>query len=315
MPKISVIVPVYNTEKYIKKCLNSILVQKNVDYEIIVVNDGSTDNSAEIIKEYEKKYTNKIKYFEKQNGGLSDARNYGICKATGDYLCFVDSDDYINSQLFEKAEPFIEQGLELIKYKCVRVNEDYEEIEKVNGPVFDNTTGAEAFNKLFAKDVLIEPAWLYFYKREFFIENNFEFPVHKYHEDWAIVPFILISAKSVASIDEYGYYYVQSVNSITRNNDDEKTKTRAYDMLEHYDNLVTRLSNARFEKVIVENFKIYLSNCLILNLKELPKKYHKQYIEELKKRKIADNIKARNLKQFVKKSILKISYELYLKIR
>ncbi|MCR5147050.1 MAG: glycosyltransferase [Clostridia bacterium] len=315
MPKVSVIVPVYNTEKYIKKCLNSILEQKDVDYEIIVVNDGSTDNSAEVIKEYAEKYTDKIKYFEKQNGGLSDARNFGISKATGDYLCFVDSDDYIDSQLFEKAKPFIEQNLELIKYKCIRVNENHEEIEKVNGPIFGNTTGVEAFNRLFTEDVLIEPAWLYFYKREYFVKNNFEFPVHKYHEDWAIVPFILINAKSVASIDVYGYYYVQSTNSITRNNDDEKTKARAYDMLEHYDNLISRLSNTRLGKVIKENFKIYLSNCLILNLKVLPKKYHKQYIEELKKRKIADNIKARNFKQLIKKCVLKVSYELYLKIR
>ena len=104
MPKISVIVPVFNTGKYIKKCLNSILSQKNVDYEIIVVNDGSTDNSDEIIKDYVNQHQEKVKYYTKQNGGLSDARNYGITKASGDYLCFVDSDDYIDENLFANLE-------------------------------------------------------------------------------------------------------------------------------------------------------------------------------------------------------------------
>ena len=88
MPKISIIVPVYNTEKYIKRCLNSLVNQTLKDIEIIVVNDGSTDKSETIIKEYEQKYMKKIKYLVKKNGGLSDARNYGIKYATGEYVGF-----------------------------------------------------------------------------------------------------------------------------------------------------------------------------------------------------------------------------------
>ena len=128
MPKISVIVPVYNTEKYIERCLKSLLEQRYNDYEIIVVNDGSLDNSEEVINMYIKNYGDKIKYYVKPNGGLSDARNYGIQKATGDYICFVDSDDYIESELFEKLSSYVLQGIELIKYKCIRVNEKGEEI-------------------------------------------------------------------------------------------------------------------------------------------------------------------------------------------
>ena len=92
--KVSVIVPVYNVEKYIKKCLNSLVNQTLDEVEIVVVNDGSPDNSQKIIDEYTKKYKN-IKSYVKKNGGLSDARNYGIKKATGKYISFVDSDDYI----------------------------------------------------------------------------------------------------------------------------------------------------------------------------------------------------------------------------
>lgn len=313
MPKISVIVPVYNTEKYLEKCIDSILVQGMQDFEIIIINDGSTDNSECIIKRYETKYSDKIKYCNKPNGGLSDARNFGVQKATGEYLCFIDSDDYIDKNLFNNLEKYISQHVDLIKYKCIKVNENYEKIEKVDGPIFECKSGEDAFNEIYAKDILMETAWLYLYKREFYINNNFEFPINKYHEDWAIVPYIILSANTVTSTNIYGYYYVQSSYSITRNNSDEKICKRAYDILEHYDNLIKKLEGK--EGQAIENFKIYMSNCLILKLNELPLKYHKQYIKELKKRKIADNIKARNIKQFIKKCILKVNIKLYLKIR
>ena len=102
MYKVSVIVPVYNVEKYIKKCLDSLVNQTLEDIEIVVINDGSPDNSQKIIDKYVKKYPDKVKSYIKQNGGLGSARNYGIEKAMGKYLCFVDSDDYINLDALEK---------------------------------------------------------------------------------------------------------------------------------------------------------------------------------------------------------------------
>lgn len=315
MPKISVIVPVYNTENYIAKCLNSILAQKMQDFEIIVVNDGSTDNSESIIKNLQKDYPEKIKYFKKTNGGLSDARNFGVKKACGEYLCFVDSDDFIYEGLFESLKKYIKQKVDLIKYKCIRVDENYKEIERINGPIFEKRGGEDAFNDLYAKDTLIEPAWLYLYNREFYLNNKFSFPINKYHEDWAIIPFVIIMAKTVVSVDVYGYYYVQSLNSITRNNNDEKIYQRACDMLEHYDNLVEKVQKSDIKNNTIQNFKIYMSNCLFLKFEELPKKYNKQYQKEIKKRKIIKNIKVRNVRQLIKKVLLKININLYLKIR
>ena len=226
MPKISVVVPVYNNERYIDRCLVSILKQKMQDFEIIIVNDGSTDNSEKIINEYIEKYPKKIKYYSYQNRGISYTRNFGIKHCEGDYICFVDSDDYIDDNLFEKLEEYIQQNVDLIKYKCIKVNENYEEIEKIDGPIFDCVSGEKAFNELYAKDVLMETLWLYLYKREFFKKNNLYFPEDKYHEDWAIVPYSIVIANSVISTNIYGYYYVQSCNSITRNNSDEKIYKR-----------------------------------------------------------------------------------------
>ena len=283
--------------------------------EILIVNDGSTDNSKEIVNKYMNQYSNKIKYYEKKNGGLSDARNFGIKKATGKYLCFIDSDDYIEIDLFEKIDKYINQEVHLIKFKCVRVNEDGEIIEKVASPNFEEVNGQEAFNILYDKDVLLEPAWLYLYNREFFINSKFEFPVNKYHEDWAIVPYIILTAKSVVSIDYYGYNYVQSNNSITRNNDVEKIYKRATDMLDNYDNLCNKIEKNKFNKKTIENYYIYATNCLILKLDELPKEYQKKYLTQLRNRKIEKNIKIRNFKQLLKRIILKINIKLYLKLR
>ena len=100
--KVSIIVPVYNVEKYIDKCLDSLVNQTLKDIQIIIVNDGSKDDSIKIIKEYQEKYGNKIKYLEKENGGLSDARNYGIPYAEGEYIAFLDSDDYIEKNAYEE---------------------------------------------------------------------------------------------------------------------------------------------------------------------------------------------------------------------
>ena len=96
MKKVSVIVPVYNVEKYLERCLNSLVNQTLQDIQIIVVNDGSPDNSQEIIDRFEKEYPDKLKGYIKENGGLSDARNYGMQFVEGEYVAFVDSDDYVD---------------------------------------------------------------------------------------------------------------------------------------------------------------------------------------------------------------------------
>ena len=101
MAKVSVIIPVYNVEKYISRCLESLANQTLKDLEILIVNDGSTDNSRSIIEKYLKKHSLRIKYFEKQNGGLSSARNYGLKYATGEYIAFLDSDDYVEKDMYE----------------------------------------------------------------------------------------------------------------------------------------------------------------------------------------------------------------------
>lgn len=308
---ISFVLPAYNVEKTIKRALDSIFEQEKTDleYEVIVINDGSTDNIAEIIKIYKqnlsKENKTKLKYFEKpENSGLADTRNYGVSKALGEYIIFVDSDDYISKTLLKDIEQYIKKNVDLIKWSPIWVDEQENEIKKPEIISFDTKTGEDGFNELFGKENLIDCVWDYAIKKEIMLE----FPSGTYHEDFAVMSLIILSAKTMVSIDKHEYYYVQSQNSIMRNNDSKKTRKKIEDKLQHYDNIIKQSNLLDVKEVTKENLRIFATNSLLVVAKELDAQNKKWFKQELKKRKIAKNIKIRNIKQLIKKIILEIEY-------
>ena len=317
MPKISVIIPVYNTEKYIEKCLDSIYNQKIKDIEIIIVNDGSKDNSDTIIQKWiEKNKENiQIKYLKKENGGLSDSRNFAIPYVTGEYISFIDSDDYIDENLYSNLEKYMNEKIDLIKFKMQTVDEKGEILEKLDGPIFEKCTGEEGYEKLCTNDKFLDPACIYLYRTEFYKENNFKYKLGAYHEDFGLTSLIILKAKSFVSTNEYGYYYLQTNNSITRNSNYEKEIKKAKDLINHYDDMIRTIENYEISNKSKELIKRYYTNTLILKTRELKEKDKKQYIKEIKERKLYKNIKPYNLKQLIKRIILKININLYLKMR
>lgn len=316
MAKISIIVPVYQAEKQIEKCLDSIIKQtKKNEIEIILINDGSTDRSEQVIQAYIQSHPKEeIQYFSKENEGVAKTRNYGLKKAKGEYILFVDSDDSIAPETIQKVEPYMEQGIDMIKFKLQRVDERGKVLEKVEGPIFDQVTGEEAFNRLYSEDILLDSPCVYCIRKEVFTKNNFQFR-KTYHEDFGLIPLLILSAKTVVSLPDYLYQYVQVQNSITRNEDYQKTLHKMNDVLDHYDHMLENIKSMKLEKRTNENIKIYYTNAIILKLKELKEEDKEKYIQEIKKRKMDQNIKARNLKQLIKKIILKIDIKLYLKMR
>lgn len=314
--KISIIVPIYNVEKQLRRCIDSLLKQdsEELQTEIILVNDGSTDNSGNIAKEYASKYKDKIIYLEKENGGLSDARNYGMKYATGEYIAFVDSDDYVDEQLYVKLSKYMKDQYDLIKIRIAIVDEEGNILDSKNGPEFYEKTGEEAFEILYKSDVMTEVAWSYIYKTSFVKENNFEFAKGLYHEDFGLVPLVILKAQKVASTNIGTYNYVQTQNSITRGKSSKKVKM-AKDLLKHYDNMINKIANYNISKRSKENIKIYYTNCIILNTNNLQGNDRKEYIKEIRKRKMTRNIKGRNIKQLLKKAILAMNIEWYLKLR
>ena len=315
MKKVSIIIPVYNAEKHLKRCIDSVIDQEYSDLEIILINDGSTDDSEKIMNEYKNKYPNLINCYSKENTGVADTRNFGIEKANGEYIMFLDCDDYIDKSLFESCKQYIEDNIELIKFKLQRVNEKGKVLEIVNGAIFDKVSGQEGFNKLYCTDVLLDSPCVYLIKKEIFIRNNLKFMVGTEHEDFGLIPFIIVLAKTMVSINFYGYYYVQSDNSITRNEDYNRTIKRAYDALAHYDNAINLVEKLDITKKTRENIKIYYTNAIILKAKELKEEDQDKYIAEIKNRKMVENIKIRNMKQLLKRILLTIDIKTYLKSR
>ena len=305
--KFSLIIPVYNVEKYIDKCLNSVINQTYNNYEAIIVNDGTLDNSQNIIDAYVNK-DKRFKSFIKKNGGLSDARNYGLNHATGDYIVFIDSDDYIDKDYLKNISAVLKKfkNIDVLKTKLIIVDEHGNEIRREKG-FYEN--GYVDFEKLVSLE-FFEPAWSYVYSFKFWKDNRFEYPKDKIHEDFGLTPEILIKAKKIYYLNYYSYYYVTRENSIMTSNSREKNLKKAYDMLYHYDRLID-LNLCDIPERSIKIYKSFLSNGLISKIKTLETKDTKNYIQELKKRNVVSNIMDDSFIRKIKKIILRLKYRMW----
>lgn len=305
--KFSLIIPAYNVEKYIKKCLDSVLNQTYNDYEIIIINDGSTDNTSKILESY--KSNKKIKIINQENKGLSNARNTGVSNAKGDYILFIDSDDFIEKELLEILNKTIKDE-DLVRFQIRILDETNKIIKEYKEETFNNLNGIEAFNKL-SKYNLVELAVCYAYKKDTFLKNNYKFEEKTYHEDFGLIPYIIISSKKVTSINYIGYNYLQRKNSIMNNTDYEKEIKKSNDVLKHYKNLIKWSQNIKGDLTI---YKSFIANSVILKSLNLKEKDYKNYIKKLKEYKVYDDLLTNNKENKIKKILIKISPKLYYKI-
>lgn len=303
--KFSIIIPVYNVEKYIEKCLKSVFDQTYKNYEVIIVNDGSTDGSEKIIKEYIKNKKNVV-YIKQKNQGQSQARNNGVKKATGEYLLFLDSDDYIDKNLLTKLK---NKDSDLIRFQVAEVNETSNTLYHEN-PI-KKTTGIKAFKEL-SKYHYVENVCAYCYNREFYLKNKFSFKNGLLHEDFGLIPFIIFKAITFESIDYIGYYYVQRENSTMNNKNYEKEVKKAFDLLDQY--IILKNKFLKYDYTDTKLFLSFIANSSILKLKCLKGKDYKKYLEILKQEKAFDYILKDNLKRKIKFIIMKLNLKLYLKI-
>ena len=207
MKKVSVVVPVYNTSLYLKECIDSLVNQTLDDIEIILINDGSTDNSLSIINEYKKKYPQKIIIISQENLGISVARNAGIKVSKGKYIGFVDSDDFVKLDMFEKLYEKIENA------NCDIVVCDYQKYTMI-----DNNYEYIDVTKNIKKDNIYEDPSLIFnidfgpcnklYKKELF--NDIKFPINKKYEDLNAILKVFLEAQKISVIKSPLYIYRQN---------------------------------------------------------------------------------------------------------
>jgi len=210
--KISVIVPVYNVEKYLKRSLDCIKEQTFSDFEAILVDDGSTDNGGQICEAYAKS-DSRFSVIHKKNGGLSSARNEGLKYAAGEYLAFVDSDDMVSPDfLYRLYSAAISSGADIVVCSEKVFSSEGEITEKAPSGSVEIITPTEYMRDIFKYHSTYIPTWNKLYKREIF--NGVLFPVGKLHEDTFTTPLCVERAKKIARIPDELYYYYRNTEGI-----------------------------------------------------------------------------------------------------
>jgi len=314
--KVSVIVPIYNTEQYLQKCINSILNQSFKDFEMILVNDGSTDRSVEIIEKYKTESSN-IVVINKENAGLGQARNSALEICNGDYIAFVDSDDCIELDMLKLMySKSLEQDLDILicNYKFVDVNgvrirddnvilndnEIIDNIECIKRFLVTNTIEGFACNKLF--------------KKELFHNYNIRYPKAMKYEDIPTTMSLLSKANRIGFIDKELYNYLLRENSITSTKTIENTKDyinahlMVGDILENnsIDSLQKEYDYFYSKRVINEVYRFLRTN----NNKEENKLFAEDMIKYMKK--ISKYNICMSNKYYKKIELLKVMIKFYL---
>ena len=213
---ISIIVPIYKVEKYLDRCINSILNQTFKDFELILVDDGSPDRCGDICEEYAKK-DKRIKVIHKENGGLSDARNAGLDIATGKFIGFIDSDDFIHKDMYMILYDAIIKSKSDISQCKFKYFSKEDELNKniINDGKYEIYNNIDAIEEIIDNKNLNTNVWNKLYKRELF--NDIRFPKGKIHEDEFVTYKVFYRAKTVSYVNKELYYYFSNDTGIMKN--------------------------------------------------------------------------------------------------
>lgn len=286
MIKISVIVPVYNTEKYLPKCLDSIIAQTLKDIEILVVNDGSTDNSQQIIDGYSSKFR-QIKSFTKENGGLSDARNFGIERAAGEYIAFVDSDDFIDAEMLETMYDLAQQNkAEIVMCDLEKVNENGKAFRDLpQSPQLPEKLSLEDNFTIFG-EISCFACNKIFHKKLF---QNHKFLKGIHFEDIELIPQLILESNVVAKVNQPFYKYFERQDSITKTH-----SKKGLDMFKAIANVKSAFENSKYQHqknelkrfLILQGFYSYLAYTAYVKDKTLKKYMLEELIKMLKENSI-----------------------------
>lgn len=296
-PKISIIVPVYKVEKYIHKCVDSILSQTFTDFELILVNDGSPDFCGEICNQYTE-IDNRVKVIHKKNGGLSDARNTGIEIAKGDYIGFVDSDDWIEPDMYQILYDLcIKNDCEIATCTYAIVHNDKRITNESNHMVVQNRN--EAMQSLLEGKLYNEVVWTKLFKRSLF--ENQRFTVGIIHEDTDFTYRMIHESKKICSVGMAKYNYLKRDGSIM----ERATKNVKIDSVTVYDKMYKFMNRNYPELCTIVSAKLANSALYLLNLMTLNKNFRTYKNEYIKVTTILNHyfiktIKLRNIPLAVK---------------
>lgn len=280
--KVSVIVTVYNIEKYISRCIESIINQTYNKMEILLVDDGSKDSSGTICDLYAKK-DKRIRVIHKVNGGISSARNAALNVASGDYILFVDGDDWVHTEILSTVVPLIDKyNADIVSFDYCIVDQTVNERKitcNIKG-VFSSDKINYYISHLFKADSLEQPLWNKLYKRELF--QNISFPESQLYEDMYTNLQILENCGTFVKCDAIGYYYNHEGTSITRSS----FKKNNLDLLKVCEQITREIKKYDDERLINLCYALTAKSevSILIRLASGPKGDNKEVIKDLRNR-------------------------------
>lgn len=310
--KFSVIIPVYQLEQQIGRLLTCFKNQTYTNFEVFVIDDGSTDRLKEVVTPYLQ--DTRFRIYEKKNGGVASARNFGLNYVTGDYVLFIDGDDYIELDFLEQIQTAAmdNPNIDVIKYQMDLVEENGKLIRKVFDTAFSKLPTVEAFRTLIQGEY-VEPPVLYAYRAAFLKEHEFRFQEGKSHSEFGFTPLVLIYAKSVVSLAYWGYHFVD--RSGKKIPDEKETITRKmYDILSQFDFMKKKvLDDETMKEDTKKVFFDYIAYAVIMWGTKLPDESIPAYVLELEKRGVADMLVANTISKMITKFTMKRDMESFIK--
>lgn len=286
--KLSIIVPMYNVEHYLRQCLDSIYKLGRIEKEVILVNDGSKDETLNIAKEYGEKYKEITTVIDQPNSGVSITRNKGLEKAVGDYIYFFDGDDFLNVDIFqeevlklfsENGETDILYGNRILYFNEKRLEMTYEIPQEMENKVW---TGPEYMMRALKEKFWNVQVGTAIYKRELLIRNNIDFPEKRIHEDELFTIKVLNAAKKVRAVNKIFFYYMQREGSIMKSPSIEHST----DVFKNAKDLIEIFKDEKDEKlkeVMFNRIKKYYLETMKYALRQKNKEVYKEIHKEFKK--------------------------------
>ena len=280
MDLLTIVVPIYNIEEYLDRCLDSIYNQTYKDFKVLCINDGSTDKSRDIILKYVD-LDNRFQLIDKENGGLSDARNYGIKQVKTKYVALVDGDDYVDNNYVETIiKELNKQDLDILVYGYKQYTLNNTDNKELNPPrISDGVYSLDNDKKILA--YCSNSAWTKVYKTELFINNNIYYPLGYRHQDLGTTPKLLYKAKKVGFINDCLYnYLLDRPNNITTQID-----SKIYHIIDMIKEIIDYYKKENiFDEYKNELYYLSFRNCIqslrkSMNLKD--KKFVYNFIDDV----------------------------------
>ncbi len=288
--KISIIVPIYNVEKYLKRCVESLILQTYKNIEILLVDDGSKDSSGSIADDFSK-MDKRVITLHKENGGLSDARNYGLNASTGEYILYVDSDDYIEKDSCEKLMAKMQPDVDFVAGGYKEIQDKIVTEKRHSNIVEGNKYTSREFTILsIKKNEWFAPAWLNLYRKDFLLKNALFFKKGRLFEDHQMLPRLFLAANTIVYVDYPFYNYIIRENSIMTSQNKREKAEMSLSNYKEWIELFEHVNDKQYQKMLYGiAIRYYLTSCRSLqvtgwNIQNMDFKFALRYALDIKER-------------------------------